>query len=186
MRLFIASSFPDAITRDLNDRVQRLRPRLPSASWVRPEAHHVTYAFLGEQTQALAEGLAPALRQALASIATFPATLSGSGFFPNARRARVGWVGLQPEEEFQSIASAVRAVVTAAGVVLDRAEFRPHLTLMRIRDPWPPASTDLFESSLRTFRSEPFTVHDVTLFSSRLMPDGAVHTPVESFTLRAS
>jgi 2'-5' RNA ligase len=186
MRLFIASSFPDAITRDLNDRVQRLRPRLPSASWVRPEAHHVTYAFLGEQSQALADAIAPKLRIALAEIPSFPATLSGSGFFPNARRARVGWVGLQPEAAFQSIASAVREVVIGAGVALDRAEFRPHLTLMRIRDPWPPASADLFESTLRSFRSEPFSVGEVTLFSSRLLPEGAVHTPVESFTLRAS
>lgn len=69
------------------------------------------------------------------------------------------------------------------GIALDAADFKPHLTLMRIRDPWPPASLDLFTRTLRDYASQPFTVGEVTLFSSQLSPKGAIHTPQRTFAL---
>ena len=92
-------------------------------------------------------------------------------------------MGLEPKEPFEEIARTVREAVTRVGIELDRADFRPHLTLMRIRDGWPPASIELFEKTLRDFRSAPFIVDAVTLYSSRLNPSGAVHTPVRKFGL---
>ena len=184
MRLFIASNFPEPIVRDLNARVDAFRSRLPAASWVRPETQHLTYAVLGEQHESLIDTLAPALEKALANVPRFDATLRGSGFFPNPRHARVGWIGLEPEKSFGEIARVVREVVTKAGVTLDRADFKAHLTMMRMREGWPPASIDLFTRSLRDYTSEPFPVDKVTLYSSQLNPKGAIHTPVKSFALR--
>lgn len=183
MRLFIASSFPESVAHDLNDRVAKLKPRLPAASWVKPETQHVTFAFLGEQRPELVEVIAPQLATAMSSIRAFDAAVAGAGFFPNARRARVGWVGLKPEEMFRAIAEAVRQIVVGAGVTLDRAEFRAHLTLLRMRDPWPPASTHLFETALHDYTSPPFKLDRITLYSSKLDPHGAVHTPVREFKL---
>jgi 2'-5' RNA ligase len=183
MRLFIASSFPESVTRDLHARVTSLKPRLPSASWVRPETQHLTYAFLGEREEELVDRVTPQIAQRLQAIKKFTATLGGCGFFPNPRRARVGWVGLDPEQPFRDIAAGVREVVTQAGIELDRADFRPHLTIMRIRDAWPPASIEMFEKGLGDYRSAPFAVDSITLFSSRLDPAGAVHTPLRQFSL---
>ncbi len=183
MRLFIAATFPSEILRDLNERVARLRPRLPAASWVREETQHLTFAFLGEQPESLIAQISPALSTNLVAIPRFEAHLEGSGFFPNARRARVGWIGLEPEANFAAIAHAVRDVVTKHGVVLDGGEFRPHLTLMRIRDSWPPASIDLFAKSLHDYQSSTLAVESITLFSSQLNPRGAIHTPLATFSL---
>jgi RNA 2',3'-cyclic 3'-phosphodiesterase len=183
MRLFIATSFPAEVIDDLSARVARLKPRLPSASWVRPEAQHLTFAFLAEQPESLVEKLAAPLTAAIHAIACFESQLSGCGFFPNPRHARVGWIGLQPEAQFVAIANAVRDVVKKHGVALDSADFKPHLTLMRIRDRWPPASIDLFNTSLRDYRSAPFALKDVTLYSSQLDPKGAIHTPLKTFQL---
>ncbi|HUP50165.1 MAG TPA: RNA 2',3'-cyclic phosphodiesterase [Thermoanaerobaculia bacterium] len=183
MRLFIATSFPEAITRDLNARVAGLKPRLAAAAWVRPGSQHLTFAFLGEQDEAVIGRLAPAVAQRLSSIDRFAARLRGAGFFPNRRRARVGWAGLEPEQPFLDIAAAVRDAVTANGATLDRADFKPHLTLLRIRDAWPPACIEVFEHGFATYESEPFVVDTVTLYSSELNPSGAVHSPVREFPL---
>jgi 2'-5' RNA ligase len=183
MRLFIASTFPEDVMRELNARVTRLRPRLPAASWTRPESQHLTYAFLGEQPETLVETLGASLASALSAIPGFEARLHSCGFFPNPRRARVGWIGIEPESGFASVAAAVRDVVTQKGVALDRAEFKAHLTLMRMKDGWPPASIDLFSQSLRDYVSTPFAMKNVTLFSSQLNPKGAIHTPLKTFTL---
>ncbi|HEU4523174.1 MAG TPA: RNA 2',3'-cyclic phosphodiesterase, partial [Thermoanaerobaculia bacterium] len=175
--------FPAAIMQELNARVAVLKPKLAQASWVRPETQHLTFAFLGEQEEALVERITPALEQALVAFPRFDARFHGCGFFPNARRARVGWIGLEPEEPFVDIASAVRAAVVRNGIELDGAAFKPHLTLMRLRDPWPHACIDLFEKSLRSYESEPFEVDTVTLYSSKLSPSGAIHTPLRLFSL---
>lgn len=183
MRLFIATNFPGVVLRDLNDRVTKLRPRLPAASWVREETQHLTLAFLGEQPEANVDAVTPAMTAALGAIPAFEARLRGCGFFPNPRHARVGWVGLQPDENFVTLANTVREVVEQNGVKLDGVEFKPHLTLMRIRDPWPPASIELFTKTLRGYESAPFTVDSVTLFSSQLSPKGAIHTTRQIYPL---
>ncbi|HEX7154851.1 MAG TPA: RNA 2',3'-cyclic phosphodiesterase [Thermoanaerobaculia bacterium] len=183
MRLFIATNFPEPVLRDLNARIAQFKSRLPSASWVRPETQHLTLAFLGEQEETVVERLAAPLEAALAQVPRFDATLRASGFFPNSRHARVGWAGLDPEAKFIELSRVVRDVVKTNGVQLDGADFKPHLTVLRIRDSWPPASIDLFQRTLSAYRSEPFTVDTVTLFHSKLDPRGAVHTPLRRFPL---
>ena len=183
MRLFIAATFPEAATRPLNDRVARVKPRLPHASWVRAEAQHLTFAFLGEQEEALLPKLKPLVEDALAKVPRFEATLRGCGFFPNSRRARVGWIGAEPRERFVAVADAIRGAVQRAGVTLDSIDFKPHLTLMRIRDSWPPASIATLEGALGDYCSPAFSLDEVTLYSSRLNPGGAVHTPLQKFAL---
>lgn len=183
MRLFIATTFPESVTREIATRVHALKPKLPPASWVRPESQHLTFAFLGEQDEAIVDKLAPAIEARLKGTPKFTAELRGCGFFPNPRHARVGWVGLMPEEPFMEIAAIARDVARHAGVELDGAEFRPHLTLMRMREGWPPASIELFSRTLKDYRSAPVVVDAVTLYSSRLNPAGAIHTPLRKFAL---
>jgi 2'-5' RNA ligase len=183
MRLFIATTFPVEVLRSVNARIDPLKPRLPHASWVRQDAQHLTLAFLGEHPQSLAAALGEPLANRLGAVPAFEARLRGCGFFPNPRHARVGWIGLEPEPAFVSAAHAVRELVVASGIKLDGADFKAHLTIMRIRDPWPPASIDLFSRSFRDYESAPFRVDGVTLFSSRLDPKGAIHTPLQTFAL---
>ena len=183
MRLFIASSFPGEVLADLGDRVAQFKQRLPAASWVRPETAHLTFAFLGEQNDSIVDAISAPLQETLGTVGHFDASLKGCGFFPNPRHARVGWIGLDPETGFSRIADRVRAVVLKSGISLDRSDFKPHLTLMRMRDRWPPSSIDLFSRSLRDYRSAPFPVDHVTLYSSQLNPNGAIHTPLRTFAL---
>ncbi|HEX6177627.1 MAG TPA: RNA 2',3'-cyclic phosphodiesterase [Thermoanaerobaculia bacterium] len=183
MRLFIATTFPDAVTTELNRRVEPLKPKLPPASWVRPETQHLTLAFLGDHDPSIVDRLAAIVDERLRAIKQFEAKLRGCGFFPNRRHARVGWVGLEPETPFINVAAAVRDAVKSSGIELDRADFKPHLTIMRIRDPWPPASADTFQKGLAGYESTPFTVDRVTLFSSQLNPKGAIHTALREFAL---
>ena len=183
MRLFIATTFPRDVLADVNDRIARVKSKLAAASWVRPETQHLTFAFLGEQPETLVETLTPLVEKRLAGAKKFEGRLRDSGFFPNPRHARVAWVGVTPPENFRKVADGVRAAVKDAGVTLDSADFKPHLTLCRIRDVWPPACIEAFNGALRDYESAPFTVDHVTLFSSRLDPSGAVHTPLREMRL---
>lgn len=174
MRLFIATTFPAVILRDLNDRVAPLKPKLPPASWVKAETQHLTFAFLGEQDESVVDGIdidpGPA----------FEATLQGCGFFPGRSRPRVAWIGVEPPDAFIALAHRVRAAVKG----FDDKPFKPHLTLMRVRDSWPAGAVDIFENAMRDYRSAPFPVDRVVLYKSQLSPKGAVHTSLREFALK--
>src|SRR5207245_10317214 len=103
MRLFIAATFPEEAVRPLNERLELLKPKLPRASWVRPETQHLTFAFLGEQDESAVN------RIAVAGGSRFEASLRGCGFFPNRRRARVGRVGPAPQEQCSALPPLIRA-----------------------------------------------------------------------------
>jgi 2'-5' RNA ligase len=183
MRLFIATAFPEGVLRALNERVMPIKTKVPPASWVRPETQHLTFAFLGEQDEALIERLSPMVEKELAAVPKFDGSLHGCGFFPNPRHARVGWIGVEPEAPFSAIAQGVRSAVERCGIHLDRSEFKAHLTVMRMREGWPPMSIEVFNKALRDFRSETFPVDGVTLYSSELNPKGAIHTALRRFAL---
>ena len=183
MRLFIAISFPESELRAISDRIAIVKSRLPEASWVRPETQHLTFAFLGDLPDTLLKTLGPQVEEHLSGVPRFEGRLKGSGFFPNPRHARVGWVGAGPEEKFRAVAEAVRTGVKTSGIALDGGDFRPHLTLCRIRTPWPPACVEIFNGALRDYQSDPITVDAVTLFASELNPKGAIHTPMQKFAL---
>jgi 2'-5' RNA ligase len=184
MRLFVAVSVPEEIRRTLEEKVRPLRGRLPRGSWVKPEAQHFTLAFLGEQDAGLVDPLSARLEEAVRSVSAFQATLCGCGFFPNPRRARVGWIGISPEAPLQAVASHVREAVAAVGVTLDRADFKAHLTLVRIKEPWKSSAIETFTNALEQYESALFRIDQVTLYRSQLGSGGATHIALRTFALQ--
>ena len=77
MRLFVAASFPDAVTKELNRRVMTVKPKLGPASFVRPETQHLTFAFLGEQDDSIVGRLTAEVGRALQVTPRFEARLRG-------------------------------------------------------------------------------------------------------------
>lgn len=183
LRVFVASDLPETVKVALGERAAEVRHRVPPASWGRPETYHVTYAFLGDQDESTVARLGDALTDALASSRAFDARISGAGFFPDARRPRVAWVGLQPPEAFAGLAEAVRGAVRSAAVAMDVKPFAPHMTLARIKAPWKQRDTEAFTNSFAAL-SLAARIDSVSLFMSRLTTGGAQHTPLRVVRLR--
>ena len=59
--------------------------------------------------------------------------------------------------------------------------FQPHVTLARVRDPWPASAVESFRTGRRRVELPPWPVRSCVLFESRLEPSGAVHTPLRTF-----
>ena len=70
---------------------------------------------------------------------SFETAISGGGAFPNVGRAKVLWAGLDLDEpgrtELDRLATGCRAAASRAGIEVDGARFRPHLTVARTRYP---------------------------------------------------
>jgi 2'-5' RNA ligase len=183
MRLFIAVPLPSAVVGQVEALVRQVRAQLPAASWVRPEAQHLTLAFLGEQQALSAQHVERAAAERITRATRFEAELHGCGFFPGPTRARVAWIGFQPADAISRLADLVRSALVDEKIAYDEKPFRPHLTLARIRDRWRADDARLFEAAFAEFRSTEFTVAEAVLYSSQLSSSGANHSPVARFEL---
>jgi len=182
-RLFIAVSLPDRVTGEVEGLIATLRDSLPRSSWTRASQAHITLAFLGEHSEAVAGPLAANMEKRIGSLRPFEARLSGGGVFPDLKRVRVGWLGIEPEGPLEAIAAAVREATRETEVSFDSKPFAPHLTIVRMKDRWPSPAVRSFVEAMSGFHSAWFPVATVTIFSSLLPFGGAVHTPLRQIAL---
>lgn len=182
LRLFVAWPLDDALRREIGRIAGPLRNRLPAASWPRAESIHLTFAFLGDA----APDRVPAIGAALdASAARAPIEVHAGevGLFPDERRPRVAWIGLEPHAPLNDLASAIRAALTAAGASFDAKPFRPHLTIARIKAPWRTADVANLREAFRGWSPPVACVDRIVLYQSVLGSGGATHTEVHSVAL---
>jgi 2'-5' RNA ligase len=135
VRLFIAIVPPAAAVAELAGRTAALRPAWPSLSWTSQEAWHLTLAFLGEVPERVLAELSAELEHAARRHPAQEIAVRGCGAFPDARRARVVWAGIQADlDALGALAACVAAGARRAGAPPpDEREYRPHLTLAYAR-----------------------------------------------------
>jgi RNA 2',3'-cyclic 3'-phosphodiesterase len=181
MRLFIAVEIPRNVRVEINSLLEGFRALAPNVKWVRAENLHLTLKFLGETDVARRS----AIEQSLASIhSTEPFTLSlgGLGFFPNAKRPRVFWAGIQSSPDLQPFVSNMDSAMKDLGFPLEDRPLTPHLTLARFSQPVlpPMLATAIAENAARNFGS--FIASQFDLIESKLKSTGAEYTTLQSFS----
>lgn len=183
-RCFIAIEIPADTKRRLNDLTAQLRAVGVRASWVRGDNVHLTLRFLGNISPAECSAVESELAATCERISPFHLTASGCGAFPNARRPRVLWAGVEGAvDELIALAGEVETAVQHAGLERVRSTYKPHITLGRIRSQ---AAITNLESVLREcagFDGGAIPVDRVSLFASELRRGGARHTVLQSFEL---
>jgi 2'-5' RNA ligase len=131
MRLFVALDLPEAVRSGLVQLMAELKPAGRGARWVHPEGMHITLKFIGN----IAGEQLPDFRAALAPIrpgAPLELQYRGIGFFPNARRPRVLWCGVEASPNLAELAAAIESAVEPLGIACESRAFVPHLTLARL------------------------------------------------------
>jgi 2'-5' RNA ligase len=137
--------------------------------WVQPDQVHVTLAFLESVPERTLDDLVERLGRAASRRTTFDTAITGGGAFPNVGRAKVLWAGLDLDEhgrtELDRLATGCRAAANRAGIAVDGARFRPHLTVARTRFPHDVSS---WVRLLDGYQGPRWRVDEVTLVSSYL------------------
>jgi RNA 2',3'-cyclic 3'-phosphodiesterase len=190
IRSFVAIELDDQVRQSLAGVQLDLRAVLPpqTVRWIAPESIHLTLQFLGDvpvnQTQPIVE----ALRGACSGIAAFSFDLIGLGVFPDRRRPRIVWVGInEPGGVLAVLHRRVGQALKPLGFPPEERTFTPHLTIGRATRSASPR--DLTMAGEVVTRSDigligRIDVHHVALMRSDLKPTGAVYTPQAILPLR--
>jgi 2'-5' RNA ligase len=134
VRLFLAINLDTAIRRAIVEATAPLRTAAPSLNWVDESRLHLTLKFFGEQAEDLVPRIGAAISDVSARHRRFALSMSGIGAFPNFRRARVVWMGIEREPRLELLHHDLEVACQDLGFELDGRAFRPHLTLARVRD----------------------------------------------------
>lgn len=147
MRLFLAVFPPPELQGLAYARIEALRVAGGRVSWTKRENLHYTLRFLGEVGEDGARRAADAAVEAASDHRAFAAELGALGAFPNARRARVIWLGLaRGGEALVALASSLDHALARRGFPPEGRAFEPHLTLGRVREPQEDWSARLVEA----------------------------------------
>lgn len=195
MRLFVALDLPDDVRRALGDLIAELRAQCPGARWARPEGMHLTLKFLGHVNDDPDARRLASIQAALSTIrSNAPVNLRfrGIGFFPDSRRPRVIWCGIDATPNLAQLAADIESVLKPLGFAPENRDFVPHLTLARLEVSHRPSKANGLgadreklaqateEMNTREFGSARVT--EFHLFESILKPSGAQYRKIETYS----
>lgn len=158
-RLFTALEIPEM----LRTRLSLLRAPLNGAKWVDAENMHITLRFAGDIDGRTADDFADLLTDV--SGAPFQVSIAGAGAF-GGRDPRVLWAGVETGPELDALYRANERAARAAGLDHDPRDFRPHVTLARLRGARQGTVARFLEEN-GDLRLEPFMVTRFVLLSAR-------------------
>ena len=183
MRLFVALPLPGDLIRALARVREALRSdgEAAGARFTRPEGIHLTLRFLGETEAGRLEEVATAFAAAVAGTGALSLRASGIGFFPDPRRPRVIWVGVEGEDaRLQALALRCEEEARRLCFAPEARPFRPHLTLARVegRSAGQGSHERLVAAAARLDTRElaSWLAATACLFESVLRPGGALYT----------
>lgn len=188
VRSFISIPVPRAGIDVLERASKRLDSEIAGqVRWVRPRGIHLTLKFMGDIPASTLERVMETLPQVAAGFGRFELSISGLGVFPNVRRPRVLWAGLDGDlATLSALQLAVDEAVEKLGLPKEDRPFSPHLTLGRVkRDTNEEQSRKIgYLMSNTELQAVPsWSVDTVDLMRTELDPTGSRHYLVGSATI---
>jgi 2'-5' RNA ligase len=184
--MFVAVVPPDDALDHLDEFLEARRAAADFRWSVRDQLH-LTLAFLAEVPDRALDDLLDRLERAAKRRTRIRTAIAGGGAFPNVGRARVLWAGLDLDEtgriEMSRLATGSRAAASRAGVAVDGARFKPHVTVARLKRP---QETSSWVRLLHEYRGPAWAVEEVRLVASYLGEgprNRPRHEPLASFPL---
>ena len=141
------------------------------AKWVAPQNLHVTLQFLGEIDSVTAEEIPVQLVKELSHTEPFDLPLDEAVYaVPSPARAKMLWTTLLDSRgKGSGLVKLIEQVALTCGIEADAREYRPHITLARVRKP------KRFDLTPHITTPPAVSVQHVTLYKSTLTRQGPVY-----------
>jgi RNA 2',3'-cyclic 3'-phosphodiesterase len=102
--------------------------------WVDLKNIHLTLKFIGDTNPDEVPNIMSALASACEEIKQFELKISNTGVFGSNYNPKVIWFGIEANDMLQKLAQQVSSKLETVGILGDRQNFVPHLTIGRIRE----------------------------------------------------
>lgn len=187
LRAFIAVAIPSEIQQKIYTETANFRRGILSlVRWVPPQNLHLTLKFLGDVSSNNLDFIRQMLRQEAENIPSFDMHLAGLGAFPNSKRPRVLFIGIQAPAALEALQRGIESASRRLGYEAEERPFSAHLTLGRVRQNISPIEQQQIRRALEGIQVDLLgtaRVDSVHLYKSDLNPGGSVYTRLYSAPL---
>ena len=181
IRSFLAFRLPPAIKSGIEQISRDIRDSDLNISLVKTDNIHLTLLFLGDVDEDDIPSIKEAFNDSCSVYAPFKVYLKGVGVFPNLRRPRVLWLGLEGEiERLSFLKSDLEERLEPFGIKKEKRGFKAHLTLGRFRKSVPGYLLRDVLKKYGNFISEEWLLDELILFRSILKNTGAEYRIIQS------
>lgn len=135
---------------------------------------HLTIKFLGSVEESKTADIASAFLQTAAGVKKIKVQYERFGFF----LPRILWISLRAEKHLFELVDSVEEKFSELGFEKENRKFRPHITLLRIKDNPDKAFIKAFNDFKLPDRE--FVISEAALIKSTLKPSGSVYTDINT------
>lgn len=180
LRTFIALD----VGRSVRDHAVLLQRQLtkihPDVNWVAPDNLHITLLFLGELSDTEIHTVCRSTARASKKRAPFPISIAEVGAFPNLRRPKILWVGVQEgAERVRELFTDIETLLFEQGLYRkEERQYHPHMTLGRIRHEQAGQALAPELQKLGDWKAGDSEITRVTIYASELRREGPEYSVI--------
>lgn len=150
--------------------------------WVDLQNIHLTLKFIGDTNPEELLHIKEALASACEGIKPFELKIANTGVFGSNYNPKVIWFGIDQNEMLQKLAQNISSNLETVGILGDRQNFVPHLTIGRIREI---KDKKYFQQLMGRFHEVELQNQQVVgfeLYESILRREGPIYNVIETFS----
>ncbi|MBN2821856.1 MAG: RNA 2',3'-cyclic phosphodiesterase [Coriobacteriia bacterium] len=183
LRTFIGIALPVVTRQTVRSAQQAMQASTPEwrdEKWVAEENLHITVKFLGQVPEGLMTQVDETLITAASTMRSFQVRIGDISAVPRPRSATMLWTGIEEGSAATiELANTVDAALVEMGFPAETRSFKPHITLVRSRNPQR-VPFEMLDVGQHVFfaaedRLKRMSVRGVTLYTSTLTPQGPVY-----------
>ena len=165
---------------ELKSAISTLRSGLKNENikWVDISNMHVTLAFIGNTEEPMIKRVASVLKNDFESFGIINFRLSGFGVFRNFNDPRIIWTAIENHKRLIEAHKKVKNGLEALNIRLEDKQFKPHLTIARIKDL---KDKENLQKLIQKYTNIPFqdvTISEIVYYESVLLPSGPLYKPL--------
>jgi RNA 2',3'-cyclic 3'-phosphodiesterase len=183
-RTFIAVKV--SIDKDFKSAIDLLRKRLAKEKirWIDDNNMHITLAFIGDTEEKAIKDIISMLDSKLKGSGRIAFGLRSFGVFKNFRDPRVIFTAIENPENLTSVFNTIKSGLEELGIKLEEREFKPHLTLGRVKFLSDTDNLKVLLSKLENVKFQDVIIDEIIYYESILRPEGPVYQPLQIISLR--
>jgi len=182
LRAFLAIDVDEDLKAKMYKIIKQFKQIDANIKYVDLENLHLTLKFFGDIDTEGIDLLSSKIESVVSNFDNFTVKIKGCGAFPNTKRIKVIWLGIDEDEIVKKLHDELDKEFVKLGFDKDK-KFSSHLTIGRMRNA---KGKDKVKSTIEEFSEVEIgemTVDKIVLKKSTLTPHGPIYEDLEIFEL---
>jgi 2'-5' RNA ligase len=185
VRTFVSIEIPEDIKDNIEKSIGEMKVALQPIKWVDKKNQHITLKFLGWVEDRKIDDLTGSLTDLAKDFGTIKVSFAGLGVFPDAKRPRVVWVGIdEGGDRVKKLAERLEDRLSKEGYREgEDREFSPHLTIGRIKEKIDAEALSSYIEKNKKADFGGFVVKNISLMKSTLRRSGPIYEEIKKIKI---